>query len=281
MNSEFNMEFADFILRFLDENYTTIKPLGDRAMDLGARPVLVRNDEKYDLTPDLYNYRETKLKLKEMLLSATREKGGYIDLVFFGHDIFRVFYDGLGNHEIHLLFMKGKAKDFFTQLGDEITRFREAFMNNYSEDDIFDLIDISADFLAEREGTPFSYTLVADEKPFLQGILDDQDFNVQLLDPMVYIKTMLFVLEGANFLNVKLTSPMDLLKLFEGVQNALRYLATSFQGANLRINAGVSGQSVFAAGRDVKPNFTMTAFGPIAVQLDSLFKIMSSVLSKN
>ena len=280
MSSEFNMEFADFILRFLDDNYTTIKPLGDRAMDLGAKPILVTDEEQYDLTKDLYNYRQTKLKLKDLLLSATRDKGGHIDLQFAGHIIFRVFYDGLGNHEIHLMFMKGKAKDFFTQLGDEIARFRKAFIENYSEEDLFDLIDISADFLAQRQGAPFSYTLFADEKPFLDGNLNDQDFDVQLLDPMVYIKTLLFVLEGANFLNVKLSSPMDLLKLFESMQNTIRYLATSFQGADLRINAGASGQAVFAAGRDIKPNFTMNAFGPITLQLDNLFKIVSSVLSK-
>lgn len=271
--------FFDFLFNFILRNQHVLKPLGNRALDLGVQLVLQDRSGRSNISDMARDFAKHRSVLEKLVEKATADSQGGLLVVFADQDIFRLEFDGQGNHDIILVGMKGKARDFFTQLGKEMTEFREAFIRNFSEEDLHDLIDLSADFLDEAAGETFSYTLVADGIAFVKGALNDRDLNLQLLDVLVYIKTGLFLLEGSNFLNVKLTSPLDLMKLFEGAQGALRHLATTYQIADLRIQAGVAGQTVFMAGRDVKPNFT-SAFGPVNLQLDSVFKIISATLSK-
>ena len=272
------MEFLDFFFKFIGGNQSTLKPLGNQAFELNVGLVMDGPKARVDITEQASDFRRHKDDLKKLAEKHTSDQGGALVVVFAGKDLFRLEYDGRGDQQIDLVFLQGKAKDFFTEMGQEITQLREAFIATYSDDDLADLIDLTSDFLESRQGSPFSYTLRADGKPFLRGTLEDQDIDVQLLDILVYIKTLLFGIEGANFLNVKLTSPMDILKLFESAQGALRHLATTYQIAGLKARVGMAGQPVFSAGRDVKPNFT-SAFGPINLQLESIFKILSSALS--
>ena len=273
------MEFIDYIIDYGLDNSTVLQPLGDKALDMGISIIAQIQGEKNDITNILRDVKGHKEDLRKIGRGVAEDPEGSLIGEFDGYQLFRMELDGLGNHKIHLVFLEGKAKDFFAQLGPQITELREMLANNFSEDEINELTDIAAEFLAGREGAPFSYKIYAENIPFLEGALDDDDFDLQLLDPMVYFKMLLFMLKGAKFLEVKLKSPFDLLKLFESIQGWLKHLATSFKLSGIQMKAGLEGQTVFMAGRDVKPNFT-SIFGPINIQLDSLFKITSSIFSK-
>jgi hypothetical protein len=272
------MDFVDYVLDFVSDNEQTVNLLINRALDLGIQIAIENKNKSHDVTGLLKDMKGNREKLRKLATSALEKNGGQVMLRFSQSPLFRVRLDGLGNHTIDLIFMEGKATDFFTELGQEVTEFRKKMLGEYSDDEMYELIELCADFLARRTGAPFSYTVVADGIDFLEARLEDEDLNLQLLDPLVYLKTLLFLIEGANFLNVKLTSPFDMLKLFERTQGTLRRLANSFKAQELLLNAGAGGETIFTAGRDVTPNFT-TAFGPIYIKLDSIFKIMSGALA--
>jgi hypothetical protein len=269
--------YLDFVIRFGIEKSSVLVPLALRVLDLGVSVYAEVDGERRDLSDLLHGAPDTHPEIREMLESTERDKGGSLVVVFAEHDIFRLRYDLEGRNDVHLEFMAGKASDFFTQLGKEITEFRSRFLDNFTEEDLHEMIDISADFLIDVED--FSYRIIAEDTAFVEAILDEADINVQLLDLVVYLKTALFMLKGSDFFKVRLTSPMDLLKLLDSVQGMIRQLSTTYELTGLRVNGGIFGQTVFSAGRGVRPNIT-SRFGPTNIKLDSLFKILSETASK-
>ncbi len=273
------MDFLEYIIEYGLDNTSVLEPLGDKALDMGISIRAYFDNQNIDTTHILRDVKNHEDDLYRIGKGVAKDKDGYLLGLFEDYGLFKLEFDGFGNHKIHLLFLEGKATDFFTQFGAQITERRRIRGENYSEEEINDLTDVASEFLAGREGKPFSYMIYAQGAPFLEGVLDGDDFNLQLLDPMVYFKMLLFLLKGARFMDIKLRNPFDLLKLFEGIQGWLWHLGTSFKLSGIQFRAGLEGQNLLMAGRDVKPNFT-SIFGPINIQLDSLFKIISSIFSK-
>ena len=273
------MDFIDFAIEFLVDNSVTFKPLFDRLISLNVKLLADCGDERIDISKMVSDLRRNQKQISEIHHKACPSNQGGMIIHFSGHDIIRIAVGEDGHNQVHLVFLDGKASDFFSGMSNEIDQFRQLFVDHFDDDDLQDLIDLTADFLAQCEDREFSYLVLAKDKPFIKGTLKDQDLEIQLIDPAVYLKLLLFFMEGSNFVKVKISSPSDLFKLIEGLQDGIRVLSETYQLAELQLRIVILDQQVFSAGRGVSSNFS-SSLGPTNIKLDSLFKSLSAVVSR-
>ncbi len=187
-------------------------------------------------------------------------------------------YDESGHSDIELVFLKGSARDFFRGMPDIVAQIRGIIIENFDNQTLFDLIEFGADFFV-RTRNEFSYTLHAFGRPFFEGRLNGKTLKVAILDPVAYMKLGLFLLKGADALALSIRNPFDILALIDTAQASVRHLATTYSDNGITLDVSALGQTLFTSGYGVRPNMMTDRFGPTALHLDAIFKILSSALS--
>ncbi|MCZ7587236.1 MAG: hypothetical protein M5R36_29995 [Deltaproteobacteria bacterium] len=158
-----------------------------------------------------------------------------------------------------------------------VAQIRQVLVENFDNQAIFDLIDFGADYL---DGTtyPFGYTIHAFGRPIFDGHLHGRVLRVGILDPTAWVRLGLFFVKGADALALSLRNPFDILALLDTLQASLRHLATSYAERGLTIEAHALGQKVFSCGAGVRSNLMTDRFGPTAIHLEAIFRMLSSAL---
>ena len=273
------MTFPEFVSDFMIRKYPTMHEINNKVLAMDLRLVVEKDGVRTDVSQLFAECAHCREEFSDVFLGHAKEHGGKLQAVYSEQIMSTLIYDETGNCDVTLEFMAGKAKDFKAQFGMFITNLRQAMVDSFEDEDFQDLIEVTGDFLSLRAGETFEYTLYAEEKPFLRGSLQDRDLRIQLLEPLVYLKMLLFVLEGGDFLKFKLRNPLDIMRLMERMQEGIRMMSTVYADAGVQISIGVFEQDVFCMGRDVKPNIT-GMFGPTNIRLDSMFRLFSSLFSK-
>ncbi len=187
-------------------------------------------------------------------------------------------YDQDGHTDIDLVFFQGSARQFLKTMPKLLDQVREAILENFELETLFDLIDFGADFL-EKTQSDFSYDIKAFGKTIFTGKLEDGVLRVGIDDPPAWARIALFILKGADAVALSIKNPFDILALLDTVQAALRHLAESYEDRGMRIEVSALGQKVMSCGDGVKSNLMTNRFGPTAIHLESFLKILKSALT--
>lgn len=269
-------KFTDAIVDHLKRHQGMFQPLARKLRDCGfsSHMMLAGQDEdmarfiESGITPELY----------EIAARHARPANGHLEVRLHARPITETHYDQQGHSDIHLAFLRGKAREFLKQMPALIGQIRDTLFSNFDHQTIFDLIDFGADYL-KHATHPFSYTIYAFDQPIFDGKLDGDVLRVGILDPPAYIRLGLFFLKGADAVALSIRSPFDILAIFDAMQASLRHLALSYEERGMMIEVNAMGHRLMTFGAGVKSNLFTDRFGPTAVHLDKIFNILTSALA--
>ncbi|NLH49287.1 MAG: hypothetical protein GX444_11895 [Myxococcales bacterium] len=164
--------------------------------------------------------------------------------------------------------------DFFERGRLDLPRIQEKLFELFEMEDFERFMDLGTGFLARAVGEPFHYELRQNKAPFLVGDLRDYRLVLRLVDIPAYLKMVFFLVrQGDPLLFVR--SPLDILKLADQAQDAIRYMADAYEEKGLTLGIEYNQETVFRCGRDVKPSLG-ARFGATALQIDALARILKS-----
>lgn len=269
-------KFTDEIVDHIKLHQSMFQPFVRRLNACGFSSSLV--DGKKDWSLDRYIETGIVPEIYDLASRHAAPSKGMLTISLRGQTLIETHYTQKGHSDIHLAFLRGQARAFLKQMPAVINQIREALFDSFDNQTIFDLIDFGADYLTKTTH-PFSYAIHAFDEPIFDGEMDGKTMRVGILDPPAYIRLGLFLLKGADALALSIRSPFDILALFDTLQASLRHLALAYEERGMTIEVNAMGHRLLTCGAGVRTNLMTNRFGPTALHLDKIFKIMSAALA--
>ncbi|MCB9479715.1 MAG: hypothetical protein H6684_04870 [Deltaproteobacteria bacterium] len=272
--------FTDTIVDHLQRHRPMFHPIVAKCLECGFSVHMIKNGADLDMAPFVDN--PDLSGLYPIAADHALPDGGTLDIRLGTTDLTSCTFDQDANSFIELVFLKGNARAFLKQMPGLIGQVREILFANFGNETIFELIDFGADYLVDSP-YEFSYTIIAFDGPIMVGRMhrDEMVFKVSLDNPLAFIRLALFYLKGADALAMSFRSPFDILNLLDMLQSSLCHLAQAYEERGMRLVVSGLGQKLLSCGAGVKPNLMTSRFGPTALHLDAIFKIISSALSRD
>ncbi|MBZ0273164.1 hypothetical protein K8I61_14090 [bacterium] len=268
--------YTDTIVEHLRDYRAMLQPLIRKAQEIGFAIFMKLGDDEFEMRPyiDVMDFDAMRVYARR----CARPAEGSLQIRLKGRLLTDTSYDQSGHSDIDLVLFKGSARDFFREMPALIRQIRETLVTNFDQQTVFDLIDFGADYL-ETTAYPFSYTMYAFDKPIFDVRLDGKLLVARILDPVVQVRLALFFLRGADMMALSFRNPFDILAMLDLAQHSIRHLAAAYEMRGIRAELIGLGQKLVSCGAGVRPNLMTDRFGPTALHLDAIFKILSSALA--
>lgn len=206
---------------------------------------------------------------EKMLMRFDQKRGGRIELCLGKQRLAHIeFSAGDWSYSITL--------DLFDNPDLDLVEIQRKWIEAYELDDLETVLDFAAGFLSGITDKNFGYRLRTSRGEFVRAGLKGSLFTLELTDIATFIRIMFFFMRKSDP-SLLIRSPLDLLRLFEELQDAVRYLADAFEDHSLTLEIKVEKQVVFRCGQGVKANFG-GRFGATSIQLEAWARILAAAM---
>jgi len=262
-----------YALNLARKNSLVIKELARRAFKAGVKVQLSKKAESVDLAPYFAQFPQNFEESVAIGERFTADKGGCLKVAFSDVDILELstFPDGLV--QVKLLAFSRSRRDLLSQIGPRLNDLHNLFLRQITEFEAQSVIEMSAMFLSNIEEFDYRINAIADDTLFLRGRFVRPEMELEILDPAIYLRLLMFALKGVEYVNFVIPSPLQMMSILESIQDGIRYSGETYEYYGIRINLTVAGRSVVKMGAGVKPNLG-SGFGPASLHLDNLFRSM-------
>jgi hypothetical protein len=267
------LTFTNEIVDHIKRHRAMLQPLLRELMRLNFGCVLALDGRETDMAP--FALGTDFDAIYELAASHAIPAPGSLQVRLNGKTLTAAVYDQRGHSDIELVFLRASAREFFKGMPKLISQLRLMALENFSEQNIFDMIDFGADFLM-RTRHRFSYSLAAFDRTLMKAELHGKSFKVNIVDPAAYMRLGLFFLKGADAMALSFRNPFDILALLDTMQSSLRYFANTYEERGMTLEVTALGQKLLTAGYGIKSNLMTDRFGPTSLHLDAIFKILSA-----
>jgi len=259
--------FCDYCHR----RHRVMLPLVQRLYDEGFVLSGMDGDGTLSLNEHLYEMRDRKEVAVDILKRFQTANEGELDLSLDGHRLLLLRYDDPDwFFRLHLAFINDKSID--------LASMQHKLSNAYGPEDVETAFDAATEFLSENIDAPLHYELHTDRGAFLKAALDRERFSLHLVDVPAYLRIIFFFMQKAD-VALMVKSPLEILRLLEELQDMIQFLADSFADRNLVMEFKIEKEVVFRCGAGVKPTLG-SRFGPTAIKLDALARILASAMPR-